>query len=256
LSGRIAHFQTIKVILSWLYFYQHEGRRDSFVVTIVIFVDPETNRSYTYAQTRNAALDFAKGLKSVWEWKKGDVLALYTPNSIDTPIVTWGTLWTGGIISPANPGYNVKELAFQLKDSGAKGLVTQKALLKEAQEACKQVGIPDDRIILIGDERDPSHTFKHFTSVRNLAGTSRFRKAKINPKKDLAFLAYSSGTTGLPKGVMLSHGNIVSNVLMQYALEKNLDWRGGYNNKGDVLLAFLPFFHIYVSPMPTFFCAT
>lgn len=59
----------------------------------VIFLDPETNRSYNYTQVRSAALDFAKGLKAVWEWKKGDVLALFTPNSIDTPVVTWGTLW-------------------------------------------------------------------------------------------------------------------------------------------------------------------
>lgn len=59
----------------------------------MIFVDPETDRSYNYTQVRKASLDFGKGLKAVWEWKKGDVLALFTPNCIDTPIITWGTLW-------------------------------------------------------------------------------------------------------------------------------------------------------------------
>lgn len=59
----------------------------------MIFLDPETDRSYNYTQVRNASLDFGKGLKAVWEWKKGDVLALFTPNCIDTPIITWGTLW-------------------------------------------------------------------------------------------------------------------------------------------------------------------
>jgi len=111
---------------------------------------------------------------------------------------------TGGIISPANPGYTVEELAFQLKDSGAKGLVTQKALLEVARKACKLAGIEDDRIVLIGDERDSSNQFKHFTSLRNISGTSRFRKAKIDPWKDPAFYPYSSGTTGTPKGVILS----------------------------------------------------
>lgn len=93
----------------------------------------------------------------------------------------------------------------------------------------------------MGDEKDETMKFKHFSSVRNLAGTSRYRKTKIDPKKDLAFLVYSSGTTGHPKGVMLSHSNIVSNVLMLKSGEGgNLSW------KNDKLLAFLPFFHIYV----------
>ena len=216
---------------------------------IVIYVDADTNRSYTYAQVRTAALDFGKGLKAVWEWKKGDVLGIYSPNCIDTPAIMWGTHWAGGILSPANPGYTVEELAFQLKDSGAKALVTQKPFLKIAIEACKKVGIDEDRIILMGDERDETHKFKHFTGIRNLAGTSRYRKTKINPSKDLAFLVYSSGTTGHPKGVMLSHSNIVANVCMLKAGEQgHLSWKGGPKDEGDKLLAFLPFFHIYVRP--------
>lgn len=180
------------------------------------------------------------------------MLALYTPNCIDTPIVTWGTLWAGGIISPANPAYTVEELTFQLKDSGAKGLVTQKAFLKIAKEACKNAGIDEDRICLVGDERDSTSRMKHFTQVRNVAGTSRYRKAKIDPAKDIAFLAYSSGTTGHPKGVMLSHRNIVSNVLMLGAGEQQLSCNGGEDGSGDRILGFLPFFHIYVCSLLTF----
>jgi 4-coumarate--CoA ligase len=217
----------------------------------VIYIDPDTNRSYTYAQVRSTALDFGKGLKALWDWKKGDVLALFTPNCIDTPAITWGTQWAGGVLSPANPGYTANELAFQLKDSGAKALATQKAFLKTAQEACKQVGIEDDRIILIGDERDETAKFKHFTNVRNISGATRYRKTKIDPKRDLAFLVYSSGTTGHPKGVMLSHTNIVSNVMMGEVGEGgNLSWKGQKDNQGDKVLAFLPFFHIYVCHPP------
>ena len=193
-----------------------------------------------------AAIEFGKGLKSVWEWKKGDVLGLFTPNCIDTPAVIWGCHWAGGIVSPANPGYTTAELAFQLKDSGAKALVTQKPFLSVAQQAAKEVGIPEERIILIGDERDKTHKFKHFTSIRNTAGTSRYRRTKIDPKKDLAFLVYSSGTTGHPKGVMLSHENIVANTLMIRAGEGGrMSWKGGPDGDGDNVLAFLPFFHIY-----------
>lgn len=213
----------------------------------VIYNDPEANRTYTYAQVRSTAIEFGKGLRSNWDWKKGDVLALFTPNCVDTPAITWGTLWAGGILSPANPGYTADELAFQLTDSGAKGLVTQKPFLSTAREACKKAGIDEDRIILMGEEKDETFRIKHFSAIKNLAGTSRYRKVKINPKKDLAFLVYSSGTTGHPKGVMLSHSNIVSNVMMGNVSEgSNLKWNGGRDDKGDQILAFLPFFHIYV----------
>lgn len=215
--------------------------------TTVIYLDPDTNRSYTYAQVRATALDFGKGLKANWGWKRGDVLALFTPNCIDTPPIMWGAHWAGGILSPANPGYTAAELAFQLEDAGAKALVTQKPFLETAREACKIAGIDEDRIILMGDEKDETARFKHFSSIKNFSGTSRFRKAKIDPKKDLAFLVYSSGTTGHPKGVMLSHTNIVSNVLQSAnAGDYQLTWTGQKDGQGDKILAFLPFFHIYV----------
>ena len=149
-------------------------------------------------------------------------------------------------MSPANPAYTVDELAFQLKDSGARAIVTQMPYIKAAREAAKKVGIPMDKVITIGDERDPSHMAKHFTSIRNTAGSARFRRTKANPGEDLAFLVYSSGTTGHPKGVMLTHRNIVSNTMMIRAGEAGqLSSEGGPSGEGDKLLAFLPFFHIY-----------
>ncbi|KAG8626797.1 hypothetical protein KVT40_005742 [Elsinoe batatas] len=222
-----------------LWDFLFERKDQQFPDDKVIFKDAYTQRSYTAAQVKSTAIDFAKGLKATYEWRKGDVLALYTPNCIDTPAVMWGTLWTGGIISPANPGYSADELAFQLKDSGAKALVTQLPLLDVAKQAAQKVGIPQDHIILIGDKKDPNNRIKHFSSVRNTSGATRYRKVKINPSKDLAFLAYSSGTTGLPKGVMLSHTNIVANTLQIGAGE------AGNLTEKDSIIAFLPFFHIY-----------
>jgi 4-coumarate--CoA ligase len=107
----------------------------------VIYTDPNTSRSYTYAQVRSTAIDFGKGMKSEWNWQKGDVLTLYTPNCIDTPAIIWGTHWAGGVLSSANPGYTTDELAFQLKDARSKALVTQTPLLKAACMAAKKAGI-------------------------------------------------------------------------------------------------------------------
>lgn len=212
----------------------------------MIYRDPYTGRSYSYAQVKSTAIDFGKGLRALWDWQKGDVLALYTPNSIDTPAVMWGCHWAGGIVTTANPGYTVDELAFQLKDSGAKAVVTQLPFLKTAREAASKVGIPDDHIVILGHERDATSAVKHFTSIRNISGTSRYRRVKMNPAEDLAFLVYSSGTTGHPKGVMLTHRNIVANVLMMRAAELGkLGWNNGPKGEGDKVLAFLPFFHIY-----------
>ncbi|KAL1958303.1 hypothetical protein VTO42DRAFT_4620 [Malbranchea cinnamomea] len=211
----------------------------------IIYQDAETLRSYTYVEVKSTALEFGKGLKANYEWKKGDVLAIFSPNSIDIPPVMWGTHWAGGVVTTANPAYTANELAFQLKDTKAKLLVAQLSSLPVALEAAKKVGLPEDRIILIGD-RHPQAKYKHFTSVRNLSRSSRYAKTKIDPANDLAFLVYSSGTTGVPKGVMLTHRNIVSNILQLSAGEAgNLTWNGGPDGKGDRLLAFLPFFHIY-----------
>ena len=162
-------FLDIPTVDIWTLLFENKDR--PFPDDKTIYVDADTSRSYNYGQIKSVAIDFGKGLKSVWEWRKGEVLALFTPNCIDTPIITWGTHWAGGIISPANPGYTVDEMAYQLKDAGAKALATQRPFLKVAVEAARRAGIPEDRIILIGDEKDASARFKHFTSVRYEAGT-------------------------------------------------------------------------------------
>jgi 4-coumarate--CoA ligase len=210
----------------------------------VIYIEAETGRSYTYAQVRSTAIGFGQGLKANWNWRKGDVLALYSPNSIDYPAVTWGCLWAGGIISPTNPDYTVDELAFQLKDAAAKGLVTQVPFLETAKKAAKKVGLSEDRIILMGSTIHP--TVKHFTSVRSTSRASQYQRTKIDPRKDLALLVYSSGTTGLPKGVMLTHENMVCNILqLKISESAELDWKGGPDGQGDKIMGFLPFYHVY-----------
>lgn len=202
------------------------------------------------------AEDFGKGLRSQYDWQKGDVLAISSLSDIDMPPIIFGALWARGTVSTANPGYTVREISHQLQDSGAKCVVTHYSNIETVKEACGIVGIADDHIIILGDKKDSTGRFKHWTSVCNLGKSTRFAAQKLDPKNDAAFLVYSSGTTGKPKGVKLSHYNITSNVLqLQVAEGFNLTWDGSKTTRdiplpeprtgGDKILACLPFFHIY-----------
>jgi acyl-CoA synthetase (AMP-forming)/AMP-acid ligase II len=173
-------------------------------------------------------------------------MALFTANSVDTPVVTFGTLWAAGIVSPASPRYTAEELASQLKDCSAAAMITQYPMLEVALQAAKVAGIPRERIILIGDVRDPETRVRHFTNICGGPNSGVQERPLVTPKKDPAYLMYSSGTTGYPKGALLSHHNIVSNVLQTHAVEGHqLTHNGGKDGRGDRVLIFLPLFHIY-----------
>ncbi|KAJ8124968.1 hypothetical protein O1611_g8671 [Lasiodiplodia mahajangana] len=214
-----------------------------------IYIDAGTKRSYTWLQVKNTAIEFGRGLRSQWGFKKGDVLGFFTPNSVDYAPVFFGVHYVGGVASTANPTYTAKELAFQMKDSGAKGIVTQLPMLSVAREAARIIGLPEDRIILLGDGRDPSGKFKHFTEIKptGLLGALNLGPTRVDPKTDLAFLVYSSGTTGLPKGVQLTHYNIVANIAQLEGVDmfNGIHHSGGPDGQGDKQLAILPFFHVY-----------
>lgn len=206
----------------------------------VIYRAVDSSRQYTWADVKDAAAAFGAGLRNLWDWQKGDVLNIYAPNDVDFAAVVYGTFFAGGIVSPANPGYSADELAFQLTNSGSKAIITTSDFLPTALKAAKKSNIPEDRVILLGNGRDPTHKVKHWTNIRKTSGAIRYRRRKMDPDKDLAFLVYSSGTTGLPKGVMLSHRNIVADVLMvKGAVGK---W---YSSGEDKFIGVLPFFHIY-----------
>ena len=206
----------------------------------VIYSSCNSSRKYTFADVKAAATAFGEGLRNLWDWQKADVLAIYAPNDVDFGPIVYGVFFAGGIVTPANPAYSVDELAFQLNNSGAKAIATTKAFLPNAVKAAKKADIPEDRIIILGPEPDENRKYKQWTNIRKTSGASRYRRRKQDSDKDLAFLAYSSGTTGLPKGVMLSHRNIIADVLqINGAMGK---W---YSSGKDKMLGVLPFFHIY-----------
>jgi 4-coumarate--CoA ligase len=203
------------------------------------------------------AQGFGDGLKARLNWRKGDVLAMFAPNSIDIPAVVFGALWAGATLTPANPVYTSGEFAHQLKDSGARAIITHSTLLGTAKQALQLASLPlDVPIVLLDEVLIPSsqlHLYHFSAFIRDNAPSTG--PVKVHPKQDVAFLVYSSGTTGKPKGVRLSHYNVTSNISqLQPGDQEMLTWDGSRTcgdiplprpDKGDRILACVPFFHIY-----------
>ncbi|GMG32225.1 unnamed protein product [Aspergillus oryzae] len=166
------------------------------------------------------------------------VSLIFTDNSIDVPPIVWGTLAIGGVVCPVNPNYRAEELLHPLQDTKARALVTQRARAPVAFEAAKRANIPRDRVLLL-DELTEDDFHDGRMNGPHSAPIDR-------PAEDLAFLVYSSGTTGLPKAVVLSHRNMIANLLQTASVDNGvLAWNGGLHGEGDSTLALLPFFHIY-----------
>lgn len=209
----------------------------------MIFIQPNAARHYRFIDVKNTGAAFGHALRSLWNWQKGDVLGWFSPNCVDTPALNFGTFWAGGIASPANPSYTVPELVFQLKNSGAKALVTQSFCLDKAFEAAKIVGIPSNRILLIGDGTHPDalHFLDFLAEARYTPDTDRV----VSVPGDVAYIQYSSGTTGLPKGVQLTHRNSIFNLMAYQAVQEQLSGKIGPDGRGDCVIAVLPFYHAF-----------
>ncbi|KAL9952227.1 hypothetical protein ACROYT_G039449 [Oculina patagonica] len=194
--------------------------------------DPSTGSFYSFKQLKILTRNFASALVKQG-LRKGDVLAIYLPNGIQYPVVYYGALFLGITITTINPQYGVEELAYQLRDAGAKYLITDREHLANAQRAALQVGIV--ATFTVGK-------VKGFVSVEELVQDdgSRFpNDANISPKEDVAVLLYSSGTTGLPKGCMLTHYNLI-------ALACIIGHDSFFNlSLHSVVLTVLPLFHGY-----------
>jgi acyl-CoA synthetase (AMP-forming)/AMP-acid ligase II len=191
-------------------------------------IDGPTGRAMTYAEFADAARRVAGSL-SRKGFQKGEVLAIFSPNCLEYAVAFHAVAMLGGIVSPINPLYTSEEAAFQLRDAGAKILVTAPICLEKSAAAAKAASV--EELFVFGKAEGAAA----FDSL--LEGDGDVPSVTIDPANDLVALPYSSGTTGLPKGVMLTHRNIVANICQMDGLD--------YFHHDDTLLCVLPLFHIY-----------
>lgn len=190
-------------------------------------VDGVSGRSLSYSELVRDVRCLASGLANIGI-RQRDVVAIWSPNVPEYAVVFHAVVRLGAILTTANPAYTANELGFQLRDADTKLLVTTAALAERAREAVASTGRSISIVTIDEVEGLPS--------LASIAREADPPSAVIDPIEDVAVLPYSSGTTGLPKGVMLTHRNIVSNLVQIDAVEaRDL----------PVFLAVLPFFHIY-----------
>ncbi|XP_001948363.2 4-coumarate--CoA ligase [Acyrthosiphon pisum] len=204
-----------------------------------------TDRKFTYHETRLACKRFAASLKKRGA-TTGQVLAVLLPNVPEFAVTALGAIEAGLVVTTINPVYTPFEIAHQFKDAGAVGVVTIPELLPKVFEAQKLMdgpGVKPLYVISVNGKGDrPSGAWDFDEMLDPMVDTSVLKKCRSNA--DVAFMPYSSGTTGLSKGVSLSHRNLVANITQTNHPEVNhfSDTTATYQ---DVLPAILPFYHIY-----------
>lgn len=191
-------------------------------------IDGPSGRTLSYKQVAGGSRLLASSLAKRG-FGKGDVFAIWMPNLPEYAIPFLAVSMLGGINTTLNSLYTADEARFQLQDTGAQYLVTIPQFLDRALPACSGTKVKE--IFVLGEAEGTTP----FTSLMQSDG--QLPDVQINPKDDLVVLPYSSGTSGRPKGVMLTHANLIAQMQQVSAT--------GVFLENDVVMGVLPFYHIY-----------
>ena len=223
-------------------------------------------KTLTYGEIYKLSGDFAAYLQKHTDLKPGDRIAVQLPNVLQYPVVVFGAMRAGLVVVNTNPLYTARELEHQFNDSGAKALICLANMAHLAEQVVPKTGV---KTVIVTEVGDMLPTFKRLlvnavikhvkkmVPAYNLPKAVKFNDAlakgrgqsftEANPSNDdIAVLQYTGGTTGVAKGAMLTHRNLVANMLQVKEL------MGANLNEGcEVLIAPLPLYHIYAF---TFHC--
>lgn len=214
----------------------------------------------SYAELHERVENFAAFLQKHLQLKKGERLAIMLPNVMQFPIAMLGALRAGLIVMNINPLYTASELAFQLEDSGATAIVVLENFARELSIALPRTEIKHVILARMGDclggmkGAVANFVVKHikrlvpayqlpevicFKEALKIGRGLSFEKVMVNPE-DVAFLQYTGGTTGVAKGAMLTHRNIIANVTQCLAWVKS-ELKPGR----EIVITALPLYHIF-----------
>ncbi|MFD2643206.1 long-chain-fatty-acid--CoA ligase FadD2 [Pseudomonas japonica] len=221
----------------------------------------------TYAELDRYSAAFAAYLQQYTDLKPGERIAVQMPNVLQYPIAVFGALRAGLIVVNTNPLYTAREMRHQFKDSGARALVYLNMFGKLVQEVLPDTGIDFLIEAKMGDMLPPAKGWlvntivarvKKMVPAYSLPQALPFRQVLRQGKghalkpvqsahDDIAVLQYTGGTTGVAKGAMLTHGNLVANMLQVLACFSQLgaDGQKLLKDGQEVMIAPLPLYHIY-----------
>lgn len=188
---------------------------------------------------------FAAALKDLG-LKKGEILALWLPNCPQFSITYFAAVYLGATLTAISPLFTGRELAYQINDSGAKYLIMIDRFVREYEKVADKVSLSKIIILNVMDEKivvPETDKIIHYDKLLDKYQEPLEFNAEIDPKKDIAIIQYTGGTTGLPKGALLSHSNIVS---MLWAIKQGSDYMiENYLKENIIALSVLPWYHIY-----------
>jgi long-chain acyl-CoA synthetase len=217
-------------------------------------------RTLTFSELDRLSRDFGAWLQGVAKLPRGARVAIMMPNLLQYPVALFGALRAGYAIVNCNPLYTPRELEHQLKDSGAEAIVILENFAHTLQAVIAQTAVKTVVTTQVGDMRPfplsaiTNFVVKHrkkMVPAWSLPGAVAFPAALAAGRgmrldepslshEDIAFLQYTGGTTGISKGAMLTHGNIVSNLLQTSAW-----WGSGLREGAEVIITALPLYHIF-----------
>ena len=243
---------------------QYSSLVDMFETAVAKYEDQPAfinmGATLTYRKLEERSRAFAAYLQNELKLEKGDRVALMMPNLLQYPIALFGVLRAGMVVVNVNPLYTPRELKHQLIDSGAKAIVVVSNFARTLEEVVEQTPVESVIITSLGDQLSapkrtlvnfvvqyikklvPKYDLPHALSMRDTLSTGR-RMQYIKPEvtnDDLAFLQYTGGTTGVSKGAMLTHGNIVANVL-----QADGAYSPALNDGSEFVVTALPLYHIF-----------
>lgn len=213
------NFPTDVTIWEWLFEGSEYSPLSRFAEKdLAGYVDAVTKERVSWKQVKENATYISTALVRRYGFQPGETISLFSRNTIWYPVTLVAGVRVGGMVSGASPAYNVEEMTYALKMANSKFLATHPASIGVAAQAAKNAGIPKEHIYLLDGELDGYTTVKELIEIGQRYGDhdqvapSRIPEGKKN-KDVCAFLSFSSGTTGLPKAVMISHQNVIAQVL-------------------------------------------